>query len=180
MSPLRSYRDPQDPDKIIGIEQPHVDDDFYTRVVRSFPIPTVDVVFTMPGENVLHLARRSVFPAAEPWVIGGRIYFNDDTLEAAMVRTIKRETGIDIDESRLVFVMVAYYSWLRIAQGGAGKNISFTFKLEITPEERDRVVKGLVPSEYDADFGLQSYDRDRLVREKCHPVLLDLYDAIFP
>lgn len=177
---LKSYRDPANPKKPVTIKRPHVDDALYTKVVRSFPIPTVDVVFTVPGKKVLYLATRNVYPTPGPWYIGGRIYFNDDTLEEAMVRTMERETGMHVDATRFALVLVAYYSWFKIKQGGVGKNISFSFRLEVSPEELNQIGTGLAPSEYDVGSGLKAYDRKRLVREKCHPVLIDLYDAIYP
>jgi hypothetical protein len=33
--------------------------------------------------------------------------------------------------------------------------------------------------EYEPGFGLQAFTYDRLVRERCHPMLLDLFQQIF-
>lgn len=175
---LKSYRDPRNPDKPVQIDQPHVSDELYAQVVRSFPIPTVDITLTATEGKVLYLARRKVYPAPEPWIIGGRIYFNDETIEDAVIRVMERETGMIVDPQRLTFVSIAYYSWLQIAQACPGKTISFNFKMDITEAERDSIAQHLVPSEYDVEYGLQSFDRSRLVRENCHPAIIDLFDEI--
>ena len=178
---VRSYRDPRAPEQVVQTKNPFLSDAVYAEVVQKMPIPCTDVAFTIAGDRALYLAHRNIYPQPHIWVIGGRFFFNDETPAHAIARCVKREAGLDIALERFQFVFAAYYSWTRVTQGEhGGKNLSLTFACEITPEEKERISSSLVASEYLPGFGLQRFDRKRLVDEKCHPVLLDLFDALYP
>lgn len=65
-------------------------------------------------------------------------------------------------------------------QDAGGYNLIHIFSIELTPAELTHVSAHLDPAEYDTTFGIQPFDRSRLVSETAYPQLIDMYDAIFP
>ena len=163
----------------IVTENQRIGDLAYGEVVNKMPIPCTDVVFFLPGDLALYLAKRNIKPHPRVWVIGGRIFFNDETLEASAARCVKRETGFDIDPKKLLFIGSSLYAWSETAQGGVGKNLVVTFAYPISPADRATISSGLIGSEYVQDFGLQRFDENRLKEGNCHPALIDMLRTIF-
>ncbi len=58
------------------------------------PKPTVDAVILLPGDRVVLVERRN-----EPrgWALPGGFVDEGETLEAAVVREAREETGLDVD-----------------------------------------------------------------------------------
>ncbi len=178
---VRSYQDPTAPNIDVRIDDQFLSKSMYSEVVKKIIIPCTDVVFIMANDQAIYLAHRSVYPSAAPWVVGGRIFFNDVTPAYSMARCVRRETGMDIAPERFVFMYPVVYSWVQTQQGNhGGKNLALTFYCEITPEEKEHISASLITSEYLSDFGLQRFDRERLVKEKCHPALIDFFDTLYP
>jgi len=177
-----SYRyDPAEPAQEIKTDRPRLSDSAYEETLRSTVISCVDIALTVPGDTALWLAQRIVHPHPRPWVLGGRINFNDDTLEIAAAACLKREAAIIIDPTRFDFLLVALYAWHQTKQGDFPcKNLVTTFHLEITTEERDHIASALVESEYLVGAGLERYERARLIEENCHDALVRMYDLIYP
>jgi ADP-ribose pyrophosphatase YjhB (NUDIX family) len=187
LSPIRSYTiDPGFPDAPTTIEKPFLDGAIYLEMIRKTAIACADVVFVVRGaggriERKLYLAKRNVFPMKGIWLIGGRIFFNDRTVTKSVQRSAKRETGIEFDSERFIPLATNLYTWGKVAQGDfPGKNLACTFLLVLRKDEVKTISNALIKEEYEAGFGLQGFTHARLVRENCHPMLLDLFDQIFP
>ncbi|MBL8158547.1 hypothetical protein JNK62_03370 [bacterium] len=180
MKSVRMYHDPLDPTREVSTRDPWISQGAYGEVVQKMPIPCTDSVFTVQNDNALYLAMRSVYPMKGIWCFGGRISFNDRSLEEAVARCIDLETGYRIPVERFEFVVTHYYTWVKTAQGDfGGKNLAVTFNCKVTPSELDLMRSGLVASEYDRSFGIQRFDRKRLKDENAHPAMLDIFDDLF-
>jgi len=144
------------------------------------PVICTDVVFFIKDEKAIYLGKRSVFPMQGIWVFGGRVQFNDNNFEEAISRLMKGETGYDFDPKRFQYLCTNSYAWVKTAQGDfPGKNVSITHSCEITKEELEKIAQGLNPKEYDVEFGIQRFDHERLIKEKVHPALMDMYLRLF-
>jgi hypothetical protein len=165
----------------VRIRDEWIGDGTYAEMVRKTPIPCTDAILTVSGERVIYLGKRVALPWANIWCLGGRIFFNDETLEGSISRCLRLETGVTINPARFEQVGPPHlYSWVKTAQGDfGGKNLVIVFKLEVTQREIKVLAKGLNPKEYDPQFGLQPFSRDRLVSENVHPAMIDLFDDIF-
>ena len=179
---VRYYSDPLDPKRMVLTRDPFISAESYKEMLEKTPIPCTDAVLTVRGDKALYLAKRSVYPMKGVWVLGGRIWFNDATLNDSIARCIEIETGCKFEAKRFKQLPTPHLcSWVRIRQGDfPGKNLIISFRLEITQAELQRMSCGLKPEEYEKEFGIQRFDRQRLIDEKCHPALVDLYDEIFP
>jgi hypothetical protein len=180
MKGVRMYHDPLDPKREVNVRDPWISKQAYDEVVQKMPISCTDSVFTVRNDNALYLAMRSAYPMKGVWCFGGRIFFNDRSIEESVARCVDLETGHRIPVERFDFVAIHYYTWVKTAQGDfGGKNLAVTFRCEVTPAELDLMRAGLVASEYDRTFGIQRFDRKRLIDECVHPAMRDLYDDIF-
>ena len=75
---------------------------------------------------------------------------------------------------------VNYYSWQIVAQGNfPGKNLGITLVCSVSQEEIEEMRKGLSEKEYDKKFGIQRFDRERLIGEDVHEAMIDLFNQIF-
>lgn len=179
---VRYYLDPLAPRRIPSIGDSFISGPSYTEMVRKSVIVCTDIVLTLVGDKALYLAKRAVYPMKGIWVLGGRVWFNDESLEESVVRCVYDKTGQEFGASRFKLLKEPHmYSWIKTRQGDfPGKNLAFTFQLEATGEEIEKIAENLSASEYDRSFGIQCFSRERLVTENVHPMLLDLFDEIFP
>lgn len=77
--------------------------DAYRFQMEHFPILCVDIVFFDPTRSKTLLLRRVNKPMQGIYyTVGGHVIKNED-LKAAALRVAKAETGIVLDESKLVF-----------------------------------------------------------------------------
>ena len=98
-------------------------------------------------------------------------------------RNFKRETGLDLPSERFVFVTMTEYLWQdreQEPQGNGTQTLCHQFVIELTEEELGIARNGLEAREYEPGYGLQEFNRDRLVQEAVHPVIIDVYDTVFP
>lgn len=180
MKGVRMYHDPLAPDYDVCVRDQWISPEAYSEVVQKMPIPCTDSLFTVKGEKAIYLGKRSAYPMKGIWCFGGRLFFNDRSLEESIARCIELETSYRIEASRFRFVATHYYAWVKTAQGDhGGKNLAVTFVCEVTEDEIAAMTRGLVASEYDREFGIQRFDRRRLVDEKVHTALIDLYDDLY-
>ena len=186
-SPIRSYSyDPSFLGAQTTTDNQFVADATYGEMVRKTVIACADVVCVVKDTRgrvgrKLYLARRNIYPMKGVWVIGGRIFFNDPTIVSSVLRSTKRETGVEFAVERFIPLATNLYTWGKVAQGDfPGKNLACTFLLVLSEAEAAAVSGALIKGEYEPGFGLQGFTRARLGREMCHPMLLDLYDQIFP
>jgi ADP-ribose pyrophosphatase YjhB (NUDIX family) len=74
----------------------------YDRIVDCLPIVSVEAVI-VDGDSLLFLKRNNPPVKDRWWFAGGRIR-KGETLEEALVREVKEETGLQVIESKLVNV----------------------------------------------------------------------------
>lgn len=159
-----------------------MDEVVYTAAIENMVIVCTDTVIVNKRRETFYLAKRSVRPMAGLWWIGGRRN-KGETPSGGMRRNFRRETGLDLPASRFEFVAMTEYLWQDRAQEPVEKgshNLAHTFAVELSAEELETARDELETREYDSTFGLQEFDRDRLIAEDVHPVILDVYDTIFP
>lgn len=174
------FNDPDSPGAPVTIEDSWIDDNIYLQIVQKTIIVCTDTVFIVEGEDAIYLAKRSVLPMKGIWCFGGRMLFNDPTPNDSVSRCVKRETGLLIDPKRFKQLSVNLYSWNRILQGDfPGRNLGIMFSCKVSLEEIDQMAKGLSDKEYDISFGIQPYNRFRVVEEKLHRALDNAYAACF-
>lgn len=162
--------------------QVRLSDDVYTQAIAGFIIVCVDAVIVDTERRTFWLAKRCIKPMDGIWEIGGR-RCADEEPRKAIRRNFLRETGIDVSEERFKFVTIAEHRWKdrqQEPQNIGCHNIVYQFMVELTSDERGIAATSLDEREYDKEFGLQEFNRERLVVEDVHPLLLDLYVAIFP
>ncbi len=157
-------------------------DNVYSKAIAAFVIVCTDTVIVDSKQRTLFLAKRAVKPMLGLWVIGSR-RIAGETPEDSVRRCFKKETSLDIDKTRFVFATIVECFWKdreQEPQNVGCDDLNYWFTLELTPDERERTSASLDRAEYEKGFGLQEYNRERLVREKAHPALTDLYDLVFP
>lgn len=113
------------------------------------------------------------------WMVGGRRLKGESPVEAMCLR-LDREIGLQIDPKRFEFVTVIEYVWQKREQepqNNGSQNLLHQFAVELTDSE----IAGarLDTTEHDTYYGLQEFDRARLVAEKVHPAILHIYDMVF-
>ena len=154
----------------------------YEDAMRSFVIVCTDAVIIDRAHRKIHLAHRNVKPMPGWWVIGGR-QFAFETSEASVRRCFKRETKLDLPEDRFEYVRHNWYVWNereQAPQDVGSHNVAFTYAIELSAEERSFAWANLHPEEYDITRGLRAFGRDDLLKEDVHPMLVALFDQLFP
>jgi len=180
ISKIFSYQDPIAPDVDVRISNEWMSAETYCEVAQKMIIPCTDIVFYQRNNQTIYLGKRLVFPMKGIWFFGGRMFFNDRTPEDSSSRCIETETGLRIDPERFVLIRTNLYSWLKTAQSNApGKNLVMTHGCEVTDEEIIKMLHGLSEKEYDLDFGIQRFDRSRLIDQNVHLAIVDIYDQLF-
>ena len=166
---LRCYSDPLGGDEFAAAN-PWIDDQLYTEIIRKLPIACSDAVLTLQGDRACYLANRVVWPGRGIWCLGGRIWSTCKSPTDSVARCVLAETGVPIDPRRFSYVLVTSYSWAHTAQGEfPGKTLAIIFQLEISTQELHLMSSGLSASEYEVSFGLQRFDRKRLLAEQSSP-----------
>lgn len=159
-----------------------MDDAAYAAMLDHTIIACTDAVIVDTPRRGFWLARRIVEPMRGLWWIGGR-RMKGETPHEGMSRTFGRETGLGLAPERFRFRTVVEYLWASRAQeptANGAHDLTHQFTVELTPQERRLVASNLNAQEYDRGFGLAYFDRARLLAEEAHPVILDLYDQVFP
>lgn len=84
-------------------ESNYMSDDAYYTLMKSSPIPTIDILFFNPEKTHTLLGKRVNNPYQNVFYsFGGRLQKNE-TFEKAVIRIAKKETGIDLKISDLYF-----------------------------------------------------------------------------
>lgn len=153
----------------------------YTAVLDHTIIVCTDAVIINRDRRIFYLVKRAIKPMQGIWWIGGRRKKGETPLKG-MCRNFKRETGLDLPDERFTFVTMTEYLWQnreQEPQRNGSHNLCHHFSVELTDAELVAARHGLEKKEYEADYGLREFDRDRLVKEDVHPVIVDVYDKIF-
>lgn len=157
-------------------------DEEYGRGLQCFVPTCTDIVPIDKDKKVIYLARRSSKPMLGWWWIGGRMAPHE-TKEESAIRNFKRETGVELSQSRLKLAAVLDYRWKDRAQMpqeiGCHMEV-YTFTVELTADELTLASLNLEKEEYEKGVGLIAFNREQLVREGVFPAILDFYDYIFP
>ncbi|RJR13517.1 hypothetical protein C4585_01955 [Candidatus Parcubacteria bacterium] len=170
------------------IEQPRprlggfLSDEVYGEAIGAFVIDCVDFVPVVRQRKIFCLAKRVVESAKGIWRFGGRRKAGEN-MEEACVRLANRELDLTIKPSRFKYVTFQDCVWAHRAQ--EPKNVGchtliHVHTIELTPKEFLHAAANLDPKEYDLSFGIQRFDRERLIRENARVQLLDIYDLVFP
>jgi len=168
----------QDPD--FKLQPIYLNDAEYEQAMRAFIILCSDVVFINHAQRIVYLAERIVEPVKGLWWIGGRV-LRGETFETAAVRKIHEECGIKVAEDRLKFVeIIRHMSAMRKQhpQNVGADTMTFTYFVEIQPEEVVEANLALSPTEY-APASLLPYDVSRLKEIGVHQQVLDICSLIF-
>lgn len=84
-------------------ENNYVSNDIYYTLIKSSPVPTVDILFFNSEKTHTLLGKRTNKPYKDVfYTFGGRLQKNE-TFEKAAVRIARKETGIDLKISNLCF-----------------------------------------------------------------------------
>jgi len=180
MNKIRTYNDPLSPDFQPRVSNGWISDEAYREMVQKMPITCTDVVFIVKNDKAIYVGKRIALPMSGIWIFGGRMNFNDNSFEESLSRIMEIEVSHAIDPKRFNYLCTNLYSWVVVAQGNfPGKNVGITYSCEVTKEELEKMSKGLNPKEYDLEFGIQRFDRDRLINGRIHPALVDIYRDLF-
>lgn len=160
---------------------PWIPQEDYEKILRTMIVPCVDIILHTEDERAIYLAKRVVLPMNSYWCLGGRMMFADASFEEAAARALKRESGLMINPSRFKFICNHLYAWEAIAQGNfTGRNIAIVFSLKVSLKELNQIKKSLNRDEFDTRFGLQKFDRQRLLDLNVHKAMVDIFDQMFP
>ena len=159
-----------------------VSNEVYAEILDETIIVCVDVLIINRNRETVYLLKRVAKPMQGLWCLGGRRVKGETPVEG-MCRKFKLETGLDISPDRFIFVSIEEYVWQdreQESQDHGSHNIAHQFVVELTDEELAAVTKGLERKEFDSEFGLQEFDRSRLLREGTHPMIRKIFNQIFP
>lgn len=176
--PPKIYRE----DENHKMEPVFLPNDVYAQAIAALVIYCADAVIVDIKRRTFRLPKRHIHPMPSIWVIGGRVLVDEDSPDA-VTRNFRRETRLDLPTSRFTYMRTNRYRWSTRAQEPRDvgcDGLADIYFVELTEEECRLATENLDPSEYDLGFGLQEFNRERLVAEAVHPMILDLYDEIFP
>ena len=152
----------------------------YLKAMESMIIVCSDTMIFNRKEKAVYLAKRRVKPMQGWWEIGGRRFAGETALEAA-VRNFTRETNLKIKPPRFKFITTIENIWQNKKEKPTetGKHdIGFVFAVNLNKKEIKIVSENLDPKEYHSN-SLERFDRKKLLEEKIHPAMIEIYDKIF-
>jgi ADP-ribose pyrophosphatase YjhB (NUDIX family) len=79
-----------------------IPDLFYNEILKCMPIPSVEAIIVRDGK-LLFLRRKNEPAKGHWWFPGGRIRIGE-SIEEALLREVKEETGLTVTKYRLVNV----------------------------------------------------------------------------
>lgn len=157
--------------------------DAYANATANLIIVSTDAVIIDSARMTMWLAVRAQKPADKLWWWIGGTLRRGFTAEDGMAEKFFAETALRVDPTRFEFIAMVRYWWKDRAQepeDTGSDNLAYTYYIELSPEDRAVVAANLDANEYDRASGLREFTREDLVHEGVHPVIVDVYDAIFP
>jgi ADP-ribose pyrophosphatase YjhB (NUDIX family) len=156
-------------DSSVGLPSP-VSPEVFAQLMATFPRVCADIVIIDKSSRELILAQRKAHPSG-PWMIGGGI-FAGELAEAAAVRKVQQELGINISVERLDFV------WRRRLIFPTWDSDVYLFALELSSDELAQLHPD--KDEYTSEQ-LTRYSRQQLleIKEEQGQLLVDIWDQIF-
>lgn len=156
-------------------------EEVYSQAIEAFIIVCTDAVIVDSKRRTFWLAKRIIKPQPDIWLIGGRRLAGEKPYES-ICRCFERETTLGFSEGHFSFVTIAEFIWKnrqQFPQEIGCHALSHIFKIELNDSERAICAAALDTNEYDKDFGLCEFNRQKLIETKAHQLLIDLYDLIF-
>ncbi|HEY4512247.1 MAG TPA: NUDIX domain-containing protein [Candidatus Paceibacterota bacterium] len=153
-----------------------LDDAAYSLAQSAFPVLSIDILLYNKQQKRVYLATRKIRPMeGEWWFVGGRIRFGQ-TEEVGLQSVFKRETGHNLDTSRLEF-----FGFLRSFMKNreqepydvGSDSLAMNFALEVTPEEIETIGTRLDEKEYKAGQGFKAFTLEELEGE-VQPIVLEM------
>ncbi len=152
----------------------------YSKALESMIVVCSDIMIFNRKEKSVYLAKRQVEPMKGWWEIGGRRFAGETALEAA-VKNFTRETTLKISPSRFKFITTIENIWQKRKEKPIkiGKHdLVFIFAVNLNKKEIKIASENLNTKEYYSN-SLEKFDKKRLLKEKIHPALVEIYDKIF-
>ncbi|MBI2624754.1 MAG: NUDIX hydrolase [Candidatus Nealsonbacteria bacterium] len=152
-------------------------DEEYARGLQCFVPACADIAIVDFDRKLIYLARRKIKPMAGLWWIGGKM-MPQETKEEAAVRNFKRETTLELPQSRFRLVAVFDYRWNDRAQTPQTIGchmLAYTFIVNLSADELARV--RLDENEYEG--GLKDFTEKQLLKENVFSPIFDLYCRVF-
>ncbi len=159
-----------------------ISNEAYAEILDEMIIVCVDAMIVNHERKTFYLVKRVSKPMQGLWCVGGRRNKGEIPVEG-MCRKFKDETGLEVKDGRFIFIALEEHIWQdrqQAPQHHGSHSMAHQFIVDLTPEELESAAKHLERKEFDAEFGLQEFDRARLVEEGVHSMILDLYDKVFP
>lgn len=151
--------------KILERKSKSIPYNLFSKILKTIPVLTVDGVILVDGKIVL--LKRNTKPFRGYWVLpGGRVEFGE-TVEEAVIREAKEETGLDTE----IVKMVGVYSNPKRDPRGHFVSIAYILKPlggEMKPDKREASsVKyfGDLPKKIGFDHRKIITDAKRMVKE---------------
>ena len=153
----------------------------YADALEAFVLVCTDCVFVNTNRQTFYLAKRKSKPMSDWWFIGGRSFAGEYEGDS-MCRSLKRETGLDIDPDRLKFVTMKRYVFKdrqQFPQDKGCDSLCYIFALQVTDEEIAIANAHLDSDEYDVEDGLREFGKAELESTAVFSPIVDLYEHIF-
>jgi ADP-ribose pyrophosphatase YjhB (NUDIX family) len=163
----------------------YLSDEEYGRGLQCFVITCTDIIPIDIERKIIYLARRKTKPMKGWWYFGGKMN-PAYTKEESVIRSFKRETGLNLSIDRFKLIGFLDFRWKDREQ--TPQNIgchmaSYTYVVELTPEEIISASNNL-DNTFESGTNLTPFLRERLEEEiakgQADLAMLDVYDAIFP
>ncbi len=163
------------------IPKVRLDDRDYQKAVSAMIGVCADAIIIDMGKRLFYLPRRTVKPMKGYWSIGGR-RFPGESASKAVSRNFERETTVKVAPSRFHPVSTVEVIWKDRKEPPTtiGKHdlIQF-FTVVLGKKEFEKASGNLCKDEYETG-SLEPFDRKKMALRKLHPVLIDIYDRVFP
>lgn len=159
-----------------------LEESVYAEGLEAFVLVCTDCLLINRARKTIYLAKRKSKPMSDWWFIGGRVFIGEEE-EAALLRCLKRETGLEISRERLRFQTMKRYIFKNRQQSPQDKgcdSLCYIFSIDVADEEIAVASASLDPEEYHTGIGLQEFDPKKLREENVFPAIIDLYESIFP
>lgn len=152
----------------------------YSIASSALIVVCTDALIIDRHKKLLYLACRTVKPMKGYWSIGGRRLTGENGHESVS-RNFIRETSVFAKPSRFKMITFKEFIWKdrkeHPIKTGKHDIIQF-FTISLSKKELEKAKDNLCLKEY-IDGSLEPFDRNKMIRKKIHPALIELYDFIF-
>ncbi len=154
-------------------------DEVYSKALEAMVVVCADAVIINKKKKTFFLANRISKPMQGWWVIGGRVIRGEDPI-SAIQRKFEQETGLKIEAEKFEFITFVRHQWKDRQQQPQDRpidDLTYTFAIELTEQEIDKIKTSLDPKEYASEESLKEFSEAEL--QNLHPSLSYLYGLIF-